>query len=339
MSTREQSQSSNATTYPTVTVEPNGGISEQPQQSIVELNPTVTVEPNGGISEQPQQSIVELNPTVTVEPNGETTVEMSKVGKIRSFFDEKTKNHKADKLSQAYISRSFTEIQAAEYELSLGDLHLMFQAYCENPEFTPSLEIPKDSWKLLDLKVRKEWNIVNDNKLADIILLSLKKLAKSLLVGGAGLSALLTFAQFVSGLKGVERQKYLQAWQVVNTAQGQTGNGGRTEALEYLNKESNFFYTPKCKEDNSCLVGVKIQGANLKKVNLEGADLSSSELRGTNFEGADLRGVTFKGAHLEDVVFTGAKVDKATFVNAIFCRTTMADGQTQGTNCSNAKIK
>jgi Pentapeptide repeats (8 copies) len=316
MSTREQSRSSNATTYP-----------------------TATFEPNGETSEQPQQSIVELNPTATFEPNGETTVEISKVGKIRSFFDEKTKNHKADKLSQAYISRSFTEIQAAEYELSLGDLHVMFQAYCENPEFTPSLEIPKDFWKLSDPKVRKEWNIVNDNKLADIILLSLKKLGKSLLVGGAGLSALLTFAQFVSGLKGAERQKYLQAWQVVNTAQGQTGNGGRTEALEYLNKESNFFYTPKCKEDNSCLVGVKIQGANLKKVNLEGADLSSSELRGTNFEGADLRKVTFKGAHLENAVFTGADVDKANFSGAILCNTLMADGIAKSTNCSEAKIK
>jgi Pentapeptide repeats (8 copies) len=316
MSTREQSQSSNATTYP-----------------------TITAEPNGAINEQSQQSDVELNPTITVEPNGETTVEISKVGKIRSFFDEKTKNHKADKLSQAYISRSFTEIQAKEYELSLSDLHLMFQAYCENPEFTPSLEIPKDCWKLWDSKVQKEWSIVNDNKLRDIVLLRLKNLGKLLLLSGAGLSALLTFVQFVSGLKGAERQKYLQAWQVVNTAQGQTGNGGRTEALEYLNKESNFFYTPKCKENNSCLVGIKIQGANLKKVNLEGADLSSSELRGTNFEGADLRGVTFKDAHLENAVFTGADLDKATFVGAILCNTVMADGTKKSTNCSEVKTK
>jgi hypothetical protein len=40
------------------------------------------------------------------EPNGKGTVEILDVGKVRSFFDEKTKNHKADKLSQAYISIS-----------------------------------------------------------------------------------------------------------------------------------------------------------------------------------------------------------------------------------------
>jgi hypothetical protein len=312
---------------------------ENAQSSNAELNPTITVESNGAISHNAQSSNTGLDPIITVEPNGETTVEISKVGKIRSFFDEKTKNHKADKLSQAYISMSFTEIQAAEHGLSLGDLHLMFQAYCENPEFTPSLEIPKGCWQIWDREVRGKWNIVNDNKLRDILVLSLKKSGKNLFLGGAGLSAIFTFVNFVYGLKGAERQKYLQAWHVINTAQNQTGNGGRSEALEYLNKESNLFYTPKCKGDNSCLVGINIQGANLKKVNLAGANLDSSEFRGTNFEEADLRGVTFKGAHLEHAVFTNAKLDGATFVGAIFCRTIMADGTPKTTDCSQAKIK
>jgi hypothetical protein len=309
------------------------------QSNNAELDPTITVESSGVISNKPQPSSTGLDPIITVESNGKTTVEISKVGKIRSFFDEKTKNHKADKLSQAYISMSFTEIQAAEHELSLDNLHLMFHAYCENPEFTPSLEIPRSCWQIWDHKIREEWNIVNDNKLRDILLLRFKKIGKILLFSGAGLSALFTFIQFVSGLKGAERQKYLQAWQVINTAKDQPGNGGRNEALEYLNKENNLFYTPKCKDDNSCLVGIKIQGANLKKVNLEGANLDSSEFRGTNFEGADLRRVTFKGAHLEDAVFTRAKLDEATFVGAIFCRTIMADGTPKTTDCSQARIK
>jgi Pentapeptide repeats (8 copies) len=310
------------------------------QSSNAELDLAITVEPNGAISDKPQESNTGLDPIITVESNGETTVEISKVGKIRSFFDEKTKNHKADKLSQAYISMSFTEIQAAEYELNLSDFKLMFQAYCENPEFTPSLEIPKgECWKFWDSKIQKEWNIINDNKLKDILLLRLKKLGKILLFSGASLSALFTFVNFISGLKGAERQKYLQAWQVINTAKDQPGNGGRTEALEYLNKENNFFYAPKCKDDNGCLVGIKIQGANLKKVNLEGANLKSSEFRGTNFEGADLRRATFENAHLEGAVFTGAKVEGTTFVGAIFCKTTMADGTQKTTDCSQTKIK
>src|SRR5271170_4337831 len=61
------------------------------------------------------------------------------------------------------------------------------------------------------------------------------------------------------------KQKHYQAWQVINTAQGKGGNGGRIEALQELNA------------DGIPLVGVDLgsaflQGIRLNKVNLSRAN-------------------------------------------------------------------
>src|SRR6266699_6387179 len=68
------------------------------------------------------------------------------------------------------------------------------------------------------------------------------------------------------------KQKHYQAWQVINTAQGKGGSGGRIEALQELN------------EDRVTLVGVNVAGAFLMGVRLQRAPLSRA-----NVESADLR--------------------------------------------------
>src|SRR5215469_6131904 len=99
------------------------------------------------------------------------------------------------------------------------------------------------------------------------------------------------------------KQKHYQAWQVVNTAQGKGGSGGRIEALEELNR------------DRVPLVGVDVSGAFLQDINLAGARLlranfSSADLRDSNFRladfsDADLRSANFRGANLTKVYFHG----------------------------------
>src|SRR5579863_2520822 len=69
-----------------------------------------------------------------------------------------------------------------------------------------------------------------------------------------------------------KKQKHYQAWQVINTAQGKGGSGGRIEALHELN------------EDRIPLVGVDasgsfLQGVELRKANLLRCDLSAADLR------------------------------------------------------------
>src|SRR5207245_4119409 len=55
------------------------------------------------------------------------------------------------------------------------------------------------------------------------------------------------------------KQRHYQAWQVINTAQGKGGNGGRMEALQELNS------------DGISLIGVDVAGAFLQGIPLEKA--------------------------------------------------------------------
>src|ERR1700747_124471 len=79
------------------------------------------------------------------------------------------------------------------------------------------------------------------------------------------------------------KQKHYQAWQVINTAQGKGGNGGRLDALQELN------------EDRVPLVGVDVSGAFLQGIVLKKANLSRA-----NFAGADVRDAEMHGAALEN---------------------------------------
>src|SRR5579883_3266080 len=61
------------------------------------------------------------------------------------------------------------------------------------------------------------------------------------------------------------KQKHYQAWQVINTAQGKGGNGGRIDALQELNA------------DKVPLVGVDVSTAFLQGLDLQGANLMRSD--------------------------------------------------------------
>src|SRR6266446_10151257 len=79
------------------------------------------------------------------------------------------------------------------------------------------------------------------------------------------------------------KQKHYQAWQVINTAQGKGGSGGRLEALQELNA------------DGTPLVGVDVSGAFL-----QGVDLKRARLVRSNFNAADLRDSVFAFADFTD---------------------------------------
>jgi Pentapeptide repeats (8 copies) len=100
------------------------------------------------------------------------------------------------------------------------------------------------------------------------------------------------------------KQRHYQAWQVINTAQGKGGSGGRIEALQELNA------------DKVPLVGVDVssaflQGLDLKNANLLRSDFSAADLRNSN-----LAGVDFTLAILNSANFRGADLDHAKLVQA-----------------------
>ena len=110
------------------------------------------------------------------------------------------------------------------------------------------------------------------------------------------------------------KQRHYQAWQVINTAQGKGGSGGRIEALQELNA------------DKVPLVGVDVstaflQGIHLENASLLRADLGSADLRGSSLESADLtfaalRSANFRGSNLQNANLSSANLSDTDLVGA-----------------------
>lgn len=123
------------------------------------------------------------------------------------------------------------------------------------------------------------------------------------------------------------KQKHYQAWQVINSAQGQSGGGGRAEALEELHHD----HVPlvALNVSKAYLQGVKLPGADLHRSEMNDADLRDSDLHGANLESAnlsanlrnsDLRRANLIDANLTDADLTGADLGGADLSGADLSR-------------------
>ena len=110
------------------------------------------------------------------------------------------------------------------------------------------------------------------------------------------------------------KQRHYQAWQVINTAQGKGGSGGRIEALQELNADK----VPLVGVDASSafLQGIRLERANLLRADLSAADLRGSALRFADLSYADLHSANFRGAHLEHAVFSNANMSGTDLVGS-----------------------
>jgi uncharacterized protein YjbI with pentapeptide repeats len=132
------------------------------------------------------------------------------------------------------------------------------------------------------------------------------------------------------------KQKHYQAWQVVNTAQGKGGNGGRIEALQELNA------------DGVPLVGVNVsgsflQGIRLPQARLRRSDFSAADVRGSNFQSADLAAANldsanFRESSLRDASLEGARMDDADFFGADLSGADLSDASLAKTDLRYADL-
>lgn len=110
------------------------------------------------------------------------------------------------------------------------------------------------------------------------------------------------------------KQKHYQAWQVINSAQGKGGNGGRMEALEELNEDGVSLVGVDL--SLAFLKGVRLKKANLARANFAAADARDAEMPGAKMEDASLRGANFRSAKMEGVSFAGSVLDDGDFSGA-----------------------
>jgi Pentapeptide repeats (8 copies) len=151
-----------------------------------------------------------------------------------------------------------------------------------------------------------------------------------------GFSVLIAVIFYFSESGDRLKQKHYQAWQVINTAQGKGGNGGRIEALQELNN------------DGCPLVGVDASGAFLQNVHLEHArlrraDFSGADLRDSHFDLADLSdaelsNANFRGGHLRGSALQGADMESADLADADLNDADLSGSKLTDADLSNAKL-
>lgn len=127
------------------------------------------------------------------------------------------------------------------------------------------------------------------------------------------------------------QQRHYQAWQVINTAQGKGGSGGRIEALEQLNADR----IPLTGVDVSTafLQGLVLPRAKLSRANLNAADLRGGDLHLSDLSWADLDYANFRNANLEHVDFEHANLHDSDLTGA-----DLAGSRFDGADLTNADL-
>jgi hypothetical protein len=155
-----------------------------------------------------------------------------------------------------------------------------------------------------------------------------------------GFSVLIAVIFYFSESGDRLKQKHYQAWQVINTAQGKGGSGGRIEALQELNRDGvplvgvdvSRAFLQNAHLEKARLLRSNFSHADLRDANFNFADFSDAHLLNANFRGSQLRGAGFQSADLEEADLTGADLTGADLSGA-----TLTDADLSNASLSNLK--
>jgi hypothetical protein len=174
-------------------------------------------------------------------------------------------------------------------------------------------EKPK-SWRERRKKIKKKWHVpfIYLEWRCERLSYWLGQWAFLDILGHAGrLTILIAVIFYIKGCTERQRQaedqrkaKHYQAWQVINAAQGKTGDGGRMDALQELHR------------DGISLAGVDISKAHLRALNLENALLMFAKLNDAYLYKANLSGATLANANLSDAYLAGSNLSGAMLMKA-----------------------
>ena len=111
------------------------------------------------------------------------------------------------------------------------------------------------------------------------------------------------------------QQRHYQAWQVINTAQGKGGNGGRIDAMQELNKDGVSLVGIQA-SDNAFLLGIHLQGAQIDRCDMDSSDLRKSVFDRATMTFCYLQSANFRGASLVNADLTDADLSDADLMGA-----------------------
>jgi uncharacterized protein YjbI with pentapeptide repeats len=154
---------------------------------------------------------------------------------------------------------------------------------------------------------------------------SSEDIARLLFEDAESISIITAAIVFLLEISSRRKKDHYEAWQVINSAQGKSGSGGRVQALQDLNEDGvslegvsapeanladiNLRYGPLkganfsfSNLENANLKGADLSYANLAKANLSKANLSYADLSFANFEGANLERANLEGSELRNAI-------------------------------------
>jgi len=132
------------------------------------------------------------------------------------------------------------------------------------------------------------------------------------------------------------KQKHYQAWQIINTAQGKGGSGGRIDALQELNKDG----VPLVGVDvtGSFLQGISLPRAKLVRANFNAVDARASDFQRADFTTANLRSGNFRNSNLSGADFEDADLGEADFCAADFSGADLSGATLDGADMRNTDL-
>jgi hypothetical protein len=142
---------------------------------------------------------------------------------------------------------------------------------------------------------------------------------------------------YFAGASDRLKQKHYQAWQVINTAQGKGGNGGRIDALQELNDDGVALIGVDAAD--AYLDGVRLDKAQARRANFSSADLRDSHFKQASLDDADLHFANFRGADLRECSLTGSKLDDSDLAGASLAGADLAHASLERADLRGADLK
>jgi len=153
----------------------------------------------------------------------------------------------------------------------------------------------------------------------------------------SSLSVLIAVIFYFSESDARLRQRHYQAWQVINTAQGKGGSGGRIEALEELAKDKVSLTGVDV--SMAFLRGVDLKGANLVRANFHNSDVRRSLLESTDLSDAILSGANFRDSDFHDSALRGTQLDDVELVRANLTNTDLSGATLDNADLRSADLR
>ncbi len=163
------------------------------------------------------------------------------------------------------------------------------------------------------------------------------------------LSIILGVGVFIASEDRQRNAEVYQAWQVITAAHGQTGSGGRKEALEFLNSKpmrNPWFWLTWSRQSLAGLAApkaylpmIKLPGANMLQANIQNANLSQADMQGAYLREANMQGAYLGEANLQGANLVAVNLQKAILRGANLQRTKLLQANLQEVDLREAGLQ